>query len=221
MHAPRLSSILWMFIVIAAATGPAYGASGVASVVDGDTIEIRGERIRLHGIDAPESGQHCRYAGTLQRCGQQAATFLEQLIASRPVQCERKDRDRYGRLIGVCKVSGTNLNAAMVRNGWALAYVQYSRDYVLDEQAAAEELLGIWRYEFEAPWDYRKGTRNSSAAPSTKPAAIGTAATSGRDRDCKDFGNQAEAQAFFEAAGPGDPHRLDRDRDGRVCERLP
>lgn len=42
-----------------------------------------------------------------------------------------------------------------------------------------------------------------------------------RDYDCGDFSTRAEAQAFFEAAGNGDPHRLDRDSDGSACETLP
>lgn len=219
----RLSPWSALALALAVATpAAAEPLTGVASIIDGDTLEIHGQRVRLHGIDAPESGQHCRYAGTLQRCGQQAALFLhEQLIAGRSVTCERRDTDRYGRLVGVCTVAGTDLNASMVRNGWALAYVQYSRDYVLEEQAAAQEQRGIWRYEFEAPWDYREAGRRGAAQAGAKPAATGRVDTSGPDRDCKDFQTQAEAQRFFEAAGPGDPHRLDRDRDGRVCERLP
>lgn len=208
-------------ILLAAIAAPAAAAetlTGQASVIDGDTLEIHGERIRLHGIDAPESGQHCRYSGTLQRCGQQAANTLDQLINGKPVTCEGKERDRYGRLVAVCYVDGIDVNATMVRNGWALAYVRYSKDYLLHEQAAAQEQRGMWRYEFEAPWDYRRG---GSTKASTRPAETPKINTSGPDRDCKDFRTQAEAQAFFEAAGPGDPHRLDRDRDGRVCERLP
>lgn len=211
--------------VLVAGPAAASSLSGVAAVIDGDTLEIHGERIRLHGIDAPESGQHCRYAGTLQRCGQQAANALAEMIGRQAVRCDGKERDRYGRLIAVCYSGEANLNASMVRSGWALAYVQYSRDYVLHEQMAAQERQGIWRCEFDAPWDYRSGVR-SQATPTApdvgRPAASsGRDATGGPDSDCRDFRTQAEAQALFEAAGPSDPHRLDGDGDGRVCERLP
>lgn len=225
MHARGWSSIVTAALVAWASPAAAETLSGVASVIDGDTLEIHGERIRLHGIDAPESGQHCRYAGTLQRCGQQAANALAEMIGRQAVRCEGKERDRYGRLIAVCYSGEANLNASMVRSGWALAYVQYSRDYVLHEQMAAQERQGMWRYEFDAPWDYRRGVRNNATPAATdvgRPAAIsGRNTGGGPDRDCRDFRTRAEAQAFFEAAGPNDPHRLDGDGDGRVCERLP
>lgn len=180
---------------------------GRASVIDGDTLEVRGTRVRLHGIDAPESGQQCEYMGTLQRCGQQAANALDRLIGDRSVRCDGRETDRYGRLIAVCHAGDVNLNAWMVRNGHALAYTKYSRDYLLEEQAAAQELRGIWRTEFIPPWEWRRLGRGGSGSIS--------------DKDCSDFGTQAEAQAFFRDAGAGDPHRLDGGGNGRACERLP
>ena len=100
---------------------------GRASIVDGDTIEIRGERIRLFGIDAPESGQMCANAnGQSYRCGQKAALVLDARIGEGVVTCERKDTDRYGRVVALCRVFGEDLSAWMVGLGWALAYRTYT-----------------------------------------------------------------------------------------------
>ncbi len=83
--------------------------TGVASVIDGDTIEVHGQRIRLHGIDAPESRQLCRLDGKTWQCGKDAAIALAKKIARRPVICEELDRDRYGRMVARCTVAGDEL----------------------------------------------------------------------------------------------------------------
>src|SRR6476469_9985883 len=94
---------------------------GQASVIDGDTIEIHGTRVRLWGIDAPEHDQLCRGADSLQyRCGSQSANELDSLIASRPVTCEPRDIDRYGRTVAVCSVGGVDLAEWLVSHGQAL-----------------------------------------------------------------------------------------------------
>jgi len=87
-------------------------------VIDGDTLEIRGERIRLFGIDAPESGQTCLDAkGRSYRCGQKAALVLDARIGEGVVTCERKGMDRYGRVVALCRVFGEDLGAWMVGLG--------------------------------------------------------------------------------------------------------
>ena len=132
---------------------------GQASVIDGDTIEIHGTRIRLFGIDAPEGGQTCTANGKLFRCGQQAAFALADMIGNKTVECRPKDSDRYGRIVAVCLAGGQNLNAWMVANGYALAYRYYSTDYVGQEEQAARSKLGMWRGEFIPPWEWRRGNR--------------------------------------------------------------
>lgn len=82
---------------------------GVASVIDGDTIEVHGNRIRLNGIDAPESDQTCALAGETYRCGQQAALFLDGMIGRRQVNCKPLSKDRYGRTIATCELDGQDL----------------------------------------------------------------------------------------------------------------
>jgi len=136
--------------------------TGSASVIDGDTIEIHGQRVRLFGIDAPETGQVCRAGDKPWPCGQQAALALDKKIAGRPVSCTEKDRDRYGRIVAICFADKVNLNAWLAAEGWALAYRHYSMDYVRDEDVARAARKGIWRGTFVAPWDWRQGQRIES-----------------------------------------------------------
>ncbi len=110
--------------------------AGTATVVDGDTLEIQGQRIRLHGIDAPESRQLCRLAGKPWQCGKDATNILADRIARRPVTCEDLGRDRYKRIIARCTVAGEDLGEWMVSQGLALAYRRYSHDYVGEEADA-------------------------------------------------------------------------------------
>ncbi|MEX2453683.1 MAG: thermonuclease family protein [Rhodospirillaceae bacterium] len=165
----RILSLFLTILISSAAATAAEPIVGQASVIDGDTLDIHGARIRFHGIDAPESGQSCSAAGKAWRCGQQAALALSDRIGKKVVSCAPKDRDRYGRVVAVCSAGGEDLNGWMVAEGWALAYRQYSSDYVSREQAASIAKLGIWRGEFVPPWDWRRGTRLSTAAAS--PAA--------------------------------------------------
>ena len=148
--------VLLAALVLSAHPAAAEAIAGRASVIDGDTLEIRGTRIRLHGIDAPESGQSCTVQGARTRCGQLAALALADKIGSRPVGCEPRDRDRYGRVVAVCRLGGEDLNGWMVAEGWALAYRQYAADYVRQEQEAAAAKRGIWQGEFVAPWAWRR-----------------------------------------------------------------
>ena len=94
---------------------------GQANVIDGDTLEIRGTRIRLWGIDASESSQLCRGADSdLYRCGAKAANDLDTFIARRPVNCTPVAEDQYGRTVATCSVGGADLGEWLVRNGLAL-----------------------------------------------------------------------------------------------------
>ena len=136
--------------------------SGKPRVIDGDTIEVSGERIRLHGIDTPETNQRCTDISKKRwDCGRRATSALIDLIGGQSVVCRGKERDRYRRLIGVCFVGEQNLNASMVRQGWALAYRKYSTDYVAQETAAKSDKVGIWSGQFVNPWDWRRGERLS------------------------------------------------------------
>ena len=145
--------------------------SGRASVIDGDTIEIHGTRIRLFGIDAPESGQACTTAeGKEYRCGQRAALALADKIKTQTVECQPKTHDQYGRVVAVCSVSGEDINVWMVSQGWALAYRQYSSEHLSQERSAANSKLGLWQGEFEAPWDWRRNHPDRPRVPESRPS---------------------------------------------------
>lgn len=136
--------------------------SGKPKIIDGDTIEIAGQRIRLHGIDTPEVGQLCEADGKPWHCGQEATLALTKAIGRNLVGCFERDRDRYGRVVAICKIggsSGLDLAKQMVSEGWALAYRYYSMEYVAQEEAAKAVGKGLWRGEFVRPWDWRRGKR--------------------------------------------------------------
>lgn len=132
---------------------------GVASVVDGDTIEVLGTRIRLHGIDALESGQICIADGNKYRCGQRSTLYLQETLRRSTVRCDARDTDRYGRTVATCSVRGTDVGAAMVAGGWALAYRRYDDVYVPMELEAAASRRGMWQGEFIEPARWRAGER--------------------------------------------------------------
>ena len=148
--------------LIMAAIGPDLLAqtpeiSGPAHVLDGDTIDIRGQRIRLHGIDAPEADQTCLDANRLRYpCGAIAFRALTALISRNSVRCVPRTTDRYGRSIAQCFVDGTDIGATLVRTGMAVAYRQYSRSYIHQEHRARLAGAGIWSGTFALPWNWRR-----------------------------------------------------------------
>ncbi len=126
---------------------------GNASIHDGDTLTIGGERIRLVGIDAPELRQVCRLSRMSYPCGEESRDALIALIDGRDVQCIATKRDRYRRLLGTCNAGGDDLNAAQVRRGWA---VTYGKGFEAEELQARTEKLGLWAGSFEDPKAWRK-----------------------------------------------------------------
>lgn len=142
------------------ARSPAKRHVGGTRIIDGDTLDVAGTRVRLYGIDAPEKAQICRRSRRDWPCGRDAMQALEGEVDGRPVSCEEQDIDRYGRVVGICRAGTSDLNAWMVRNGWAVAYRQYGGDrYDPEELTAKRARRGIWDSSFEMPWDWRKGLR--------------------------------------------------------------
>ena len=148
--------------------------TGSAIVTDGDSIKINNNRIRLVGIDAPEINQKCiakEYGGEYP-CGKWSKSALENFVEESYVTCFYDELDQYKRILGVCyrgnknsvavkkKVKGLELNSHMVRLGNAVAYKKYSSRYIDDEKHAIENKYGMWKGEFEMPWDYRKSIKN-------------------------------------------------------------
>lgn len=133
---------------------------GIARVIDGDTVEVAGDRVRLHAVDAPEARQTCLRDGQLYACGQLATRYLAGIIGSTEVSCTVRNRDRYGRAVAICSdADGHDLGAGMVASGWALAYRRYGMDYVGLEHEAAEAGRGIWSGQFVEPSRWRAGDR--------------------------------------------------------------
>jgi len=130
---------------------------GRAWVVDGDTIHVAGRRIRLEDIDAPERDQTCVHAdGKAWPCGQAATRHLRERIAGQSLTCAPRARDRYGRVIAGCTLSdGSDLNAWLVRQGWALAS-GFTRAYASEETEAKAQKRGIWIGAFVAPSEWRR-----------------------------------------------------------------
>lgn len=144
---------------VALAGGFATAQTGPAHVVDGDTIDVAGRRVRLWGIDAPESGQLCERGGIDYACGGAASAHLRALIGDGTVTCLARTTDRYGRTVAVCHAGTVDIGAAMVSGGWAMAFVRYSSDYVAEERAARDAGRGLWIGRFTPPWDWRAARR--------------------------------------------------------------
>jgi endonuclease YncB( thermonuclease family) len=126
----------------------------VPRVVDGDTLAIGATKVRLEGIDAPETDQVCLNAGGLRwTCGIHARDQLAAHIAGRDIKCSSHGVDAYRRTLATCHLAGEDVNAWMVQQGWALAYVKYSSAYLLlhvEEDAQANQ-RGLWKGAFIPP----------------------------------------------------------------------
>jgi len=145
--------------------------AGSPRVIDGDTIAIGETRVRLEGIDAPEAVQTCglREGGTWA-CGAAATRALSDRIGGKAVSCVPRGRDRYGRTLAVCYADGRDINAWMVRQGHAWAFVRYSRSYVSEEAAAKADGLGIWQGQAMPAWEFRaKRWAEREAPPNSSP----------------------------------------------------
>lgn len=127
--------------------------SGAVRVVDGDSLELRGEQIRLKGIDAPEGQQTCIKGNEKWSCGRAATGALRAKISARDVDCKGTEFDRYERLLAYCTVGGVELNRWMVLEGWA---VSYGGEFRGEEQKAKELKVGIWQGTFDMPNVWRR-----------------------------------------------------------------
>ena len=138
----------------------AESIKGRARIIDGDTIHIGKNKIRLYGIDAPEINQTCTINKIIWECGLESSQALGSIILEEEVRCEIVDIDRYKRFVAKCIVNNINLNQYMVQNGWAIAYRYYSNDFINDEEIAEKNKAGIWQGKFQNPYLYRKQQKN-------------------------------------------------------------
>ncbi len=129
-------------------------------VVDGDTLTMGNERLRIHGIDAPEMAQTCERQAGRYACGEAARTAMAGILGRGVVACQHLDTDQYRRRIVRCHDDqGRDIGAELVRQGWALAFTRYATDYVPQEAAARAARRGLWEGRFDAPWDWRARQR--------------------------------------------------------------
>jgi endonuclease YncB( thermonuclease family) len=140
--------------------------TGPAKVIDGDTIVVAGQLVRLHGIDAPELDQPFWWRGEQLVCGMMAMAALEALTAGVKLRCEPVEQDRHGRLVAkVFSPNGVDISRRLVSAGWALAYRRYSTDYVDAEEEARRAKRGMWRGSFVKPWVWRASAARPGRAP--------------------------------------------------------
>lgn len=126
---------------------------GRASVADGDTLRLGGDRIRLTGLDAPELDQTCTDAtGGTWPCGRQSSQRLSELVDGNPVVCTTSGKDRYGRFLGRCSVGDNDLGAVLVAEGLAVADLP---SYATEEAVARREKRGLWSGTFDRPRHWR------------------------------------------------------------------
>ena len=205
---------------------PNYITATVVEVVDGDTIKVRmkgkTETVRFLLVDTPET-KHPRMG--VQPYGPEASRFTKSLLSGKTVELEKdvQERDKYGRLLMYVYVDGKSVQKELLKKGLARVAVyppnvKYVDEYRKIEREARRKGVGIWSIENYAQEDgYHPPKKESKQSSSSREPNL-RYDPNGPDRDCSDFATQAEAQAFFIAAGPGDPHRLDRDNDGIACE---
>lgn len=197
--------------------------TGVPTVTDGDTLQIRGTKVRLHGVDAPESSQTCLRAGQVYGCGREAAFALANLVRGKNVTCTRKDTDRYGRMVGVCTVGRTELGRWLVEQGWALPYLEYGGGTYRNAEASAKAAKrGLYAGTFQNPWDYRKNPASPPTAGTPRAAVPASAPPAPSSSGSAYFKNCTAARAAgaapVRAGQPGYGKHLDRDGDGIGCE---
>ena len=158
-----LFSILFLLLITNQSISFEKTITGKAQVIDGDTIKINGKRIRLFGIDAPELKQSCKNYFS-KHCGKESKRYLEMIIGDSQITCFYNDKDKYGRILGVCQYLGMkindpfyDINGWMVRFGQAYAYIRYSKRYLKAEIEAKKSRLGLWCCgKKQTPEEWRK-----------------------------------------------------------------
>lgn len=214
---------LLLLLTLVPTSALAQSISGPASVIDGDTISLTGERVRLYGIDAPEIAQTCSRDAADWACGRSAQALLTQIAEGRVVECTPQDRDAYGRIVATCRVGDRDLSQVMVREGLAIALAQAPDEYREAENRAKAFGLALWGSSFQTPADYRQANPTLFAPPTrrvvARPLSLASrpqAAQGASFRNCAAARAAGAAPLYRGQTGYGS--HMDRDGDGVACE---
>ena len=154
---------------------------GPVIVIDADTIDVAGTRVRLHAIDAPEPAQTCQTEmGTAFDCGVWVTAQVRARFEGRMARCRARDTDRYGRMVATCDVDGVDMGREIVAQGWAFAYRRYGIDYDLDEKAAYVADRGLHGMRVQSPAWFRKTRAKGRVPPDPACRIKGNVSRNGR-----------------------------------------
>lgn len=135
--------------------------NGQYKIIDGDSLVVRGQEIRLLGIDAPEYSQTCTLQnGNTYACGKQSRLHLVKLAGSGKLNCTGWEEDKYQRLLAVCEAGDVEINSRMVKDGWAVSYGNYERE----ETQARALAAGVWQGGFDSPKSWRENARDAHSS---------------------------------------------------------
>lgn len=227
----KLAFLLPLALACAPTPALAQTVSGPAVVVDGDTLDMTGLRVRLFGVDAVELHQTCERGGPTGpeawRCGEDAKAQLSALVAGQTIACERRDTDVYGRMVAVCRAGRVDLSAAMAWAGFAVALEDFSTAYVPSVEAARAQRSGIWGAAFVEPAAWRAANpREAERARSFDRLTTGGVGDEREGAAARPAGVFYRNCAAAWAAGaaplyrgrPGYRPEMDGDGDGVACE---
>lgn len=215
-----LSSLFRLFTAALLAAAPvALSAAaperieGRVRVIDADTFDVGGRRVRLFGVDAPELAQTCRTrAGKAWACGQWSSDQMRRRFGGKRAQCRVMDVDRYDRLVARCVVDRQDVAEVLVREGWGFAYAAYSADYIDLEKRAAVDNRGLWAGQWQRPDAYRRARReqadrNVQPRPRLLRPGREQAQAAQPDGGCRIKGNISKSGRIYHMPGDADYDR--------------